>query len=62
MANGKLELTIVIQQGWIFAMPQVWILPGTNPYQQDVSHEIIYELTQELKNKNSCFAKSAKSF
>ena len=49
MANGKLELTIVIQQGWVFAMPQVWILPGTNPYQQDVSHEIIYELTQELK-------------
>ena len=51
MANGKLELTIVIQQGWIFAMPQVWTLPGTNPYQQDVSHEIIYELTQELKKQ-----------
>ena len=49
MAHGKLELTIVIQQGWVFAMPQVLILPGINPYRQDVSHEIIYELTQELK-------------
>ena len=44
MANQK--LTIVIQQRWTYAVLQVWILPGINPYRREVSHEIIYELTQ----------------
>ena len=43
-------------------MPQVLTLPGINPYRQDVSHKIIYELTQELKKQNSCFEKISKKF